>query len=70
MDVEMPVMNGFEFIKSIRKDPKTEKTPVIVISSYNKINESIQYGANDYMSKPVEPEKLIKKIEELIKKNE
>ncbi|GHU07131.1 hypothetical protein FACS1894151_00970 [Spirochaetia bacterium] len=70
VDIEMPIMNGFEFIREIRKNPKTEKTPVIVISSNEKIWESIQHGANEYMEKPVEPEKLIKKIKEVIKNNE
>ncbi len=59
IDINMPVLNGFELIRSIRE--KNINTPAIAISAYvdeNKIKEALSLGFNDYMTKPIDEKKL------------
>ena len=57
LDINMPGMDGFDLLTSIRKNPRLRIIPVVVLSS--SINESDVHrayalGANAYMSKPME----------------
>ena len=66
----MPVMNGFEFIKELRKNPNYKKTPVIVMSSepmrkYSKEIKETQIVK--YISKDLfKQEELIKCVESIL----
>lgn len=61
MDVQMPVMDGFEATRRIRKLPQWEKTPIIAMTAHA-FKEDIELcnsaGMNDHVSKPVVPIKL------------
>ena len=63
MDVSMPVMNGLEATRSIRslEGPNAKTTPIIAMTA-NAFTEDIRIaidaGMNDYIIKPVDPEKL------------
>ncbi len=68
VDINMPVMGGIEFIKNIRKLPDYKNTPIIVLSTQNdekKINESLNSGANAWITKPFNKEQLLTKVKEL-----
>jgi len=61
LDIKMPVMNGFEFYKILKKDIKTKEIPVIFVSSNNDTDDKIrafQMGAVDYISKPFHAEEV------------
>ena len=64
-DVEMPVLNGFEFIRRIRESGFFEEIPLIMLSgkeeSANKI-KCFEMGADDYVLKPFNPKELIARI--------
>lgn len=67
MDLQMPVMNGFDAAIEIRKlaDQKKANTPIIALtaSALTEIREKVfQSGMNDYVSKPFKPEELKAKI--------
>ena len=70
LDVQMPGMNGFEVATLIRQNPRTEDVPIILISASHtdEINHIQGYdsGACDYITKPVNPLLLIKKVEHSI----
>lgn len=69
MDINMPLMNGFETTRKIRI--KGIKTPVIALTAFAKdeiIEEAISAGMNDIMVKPFEPIKLFKVINDQINK--
>jgi CheY-like chemotaxis protein len=57
----MPVMNGIEAIKSIRKT--NTELPIIALTAYafaDDMEKSIQAGCNDYLTKPIKIEELSK----------
>jgi len=68
VDIMMPEMNGFEFVKAIRK-LEFHKTPIILFSSIaeNWILKKVESsGVNDFISKPLNRAVLIEKISRYI----
>jgi len=70
MDLQMPIMNGFDAAIEIRKLPDTKKANVPIIaltaSALFDIRERVySSGMNDYVSKPFKPEELLEKIQHL-----
>ncbi len=61
LDIHMPVMDGYETIKEIKKTPKLKDIPVIFLTSQGN-EESLVYGfelgAKDYIVKPFNPKEL------------
>ena len=56
LDIEMPVMNGFQVLEKMTTDPVLREVPVVVISGVEELNSvvrCIQMGAEDYLTKPV-----------------
>lgn len=61
-DVMMPVMDGYEFTKTIKSDPEFRHIPVILITaktSDQSASWSIDIGADDYLTKPFSPAELM-----------
>ena len=62
MDVMMPVMDGLTATREIRKNPGWRKLPIIVLTAKAMPNDQqncIDAGANDYIAKPLDVEKLL-----------
>ncbi|WP_187970566.1 response regulator [Aquibium microcysteis] len=62
MDVMMPVMDGLTATRHIRNDPDWKKLPVIALTAKAMPDDQqrcIEAGANDYMAKPLDVEKLL-----------
>jgi signal transduction histidine kinase/CheY-like chemotaxis protein len=73
MDLQMPVLNGFEAAIEIRKMADTQKAniPIIALtaSALTDIREKVFHsGMNDYVSKPFKPEELKQKIINLVRR--
>lgn len=69
MDLQMPVMDGFETLKRIRSHEGWSKTPIIAVTAQalqGDRDECLAAGFNDYLSKPFVPEQL----QDLLKKYE
>ena len=61
MDIMMPVMNGYEAIQKIRKTPNISSVPIIAVTAKamkEDREKCIDAGANDYITKPVDMDKL------------
>jgi len=64
LDVYLPVMNGDDVAKILKKDEQLKHIPIILISATTKdMAEKVQESqANDFLTKPFEPEDFLKKI--------
>lgn len=68
-DIQMPNMNGNDFIKNIRSSGFFKEIPLIVLSGIESSQEKVKclkLGANDYLVKPFNPEELAIRIELLL----
>ena len=68
LDLNLPVMHGYEVCRELKKDEELKKIPVVILSaSSDGIKEkSIEIGADDYIIKPYEPQELLNKIEKFL----
>jgi two-component system chemotaxis response regulator CheY len=60
-DINLPKMDGYEVIRSLRRDPQLWRLPVITISSEDKEQDALkayQAGANFFLAKPVRRQDL------------
>lgn len=65
MDVMMPEMDGFEATIEIRKDPRWRKLPIIAVTAKAMKDDQercLQAGANDYLAKPIDLDRLFSLI--------
>ena len=54
-DIKMPKMDGYTFVRRLKKDPETKAIPVIVLTSYEPMKDMFQMeGINDYFLKSVQ----------------
>lgn len=69
IDLNMPEFDGFEFLKSMRLSAYFEDVPVVVLSGEESSRDRIEclrLGANDYITKPFNPEELSLRIDNLL----
>ncbi|NJR71403.1 MAG: hybrid sensor histidine kinase/response regulator [Synechococcales cyanobacterium CRU_2_2] len=68
-DVEMPTMNGFEFLSQRRREPELLKVPVVMLTSRSSDKHrrlALQLNANDYFSKPYVEQEFLKSIRAIL----
>ncbi len=68
-DLEMPRMNGFEFVSEIRKMPEFLDIPVIIVTARagdKHRRTGLELGANAFLNKPFDPQQLIETIENFV----
>lgn len=69
-DLNMPEIDGFEYIKRVRESAFFQDIPLIVLSGEDSSAERIKclkLGANDYLIKPFNPEELALRINNLVR---
>jgi len=69
-DIEMPVMNGFEFIKQIRASGFFDDIPLLMLSGKESSEDRIkcfETGADDYIIKPFNPKELLSRVKRRLK---
>ena len=70
MDMNMPKVDGWEATRQIKAAPESAATPVIGLTAHaleGDRDRAIEAGCADYHTKPVEFEKLVGQIEELLR---
>ncbi len=71
LDIQMPGMNGFEFLNWIKVN--NVETPVVVISAYGSLENAVKatkLGAFDFLEKPIDRDKLLVTVRNAVKHNE
>jgi len=68
-DLMMPVINGWDLLRTLRYDPETSSIPVIVISIIDQKATAIYLGASEYLVKPFGRESLLEALERVTYKN-
>lgn len=69
MDVMMPDMDGYQVTQRLRKNPKTAAIPILMFTAKGSFFDRIsgmQAGADEYLSKPIYPKELLKRVEALL----
>ncbi|MDO8489762.1 MAG: GDP-mannose 4,6-dehydratase, partial [Candidatus Omnitrophota bacterium] len=70
LDLVMPGIDGFEILRKIRLDEKTKAVPVIVLTAKSDQSDRVNafnLGAQDYVTKPYEPEEFLARIKAAIR---
>ncbi len=73
LDLLMPNMDGYEVLSRLRSNPQTKDLPVIILTALNSdadIIRGFKAGANDFITKPIIMDKLVKSIEKQLEKRD
>jgi PAS domain S-box-containing protein len=63
LDMQTPSMNGWELLRELKSQPLTSGIPIILLTINDEKNENYEVGANDYLFKPIDRDRLITIIE-------
>jgi two-component system cell cycle response regulator DivK len=69
MDIQLPLLDGYEATRRIKAHPALSATPIIVITSYALSGDEAKAraaGCDSYVSKPYSPRQLLAKIREYL----
>ena len=70
LDVMMPKMDGFEACRAIKRDADVAQTPVILLSAKSRDidqRQGFEAGADDYITKPFSPGRLVERVHRLLR---
>lgn len=73
LDEMMPVMSGRQVLKELKRDARTQDTPVIFLTARAQTEDKIrglELGADDYITKPFSPKELLLRINNILKRAE
>ncbi|CAN5251079.1 hypothetical protein BH09BAC2_BH09BAC2_23350 [soil metagenome] len=70
LDVFLAGIDGLEICKKVKSDPATRHIPIVIVSGYPSLAETViyEYGADGFVTKPFEVNDLIEKIHSVLSK--
>lgn len=66
LDINMPIMNGFEALTEVRKDDRISDVPIVIMTTSREhvdISRGYASGASSYIAKPVTPKAMMEVVE-------
>jgi len=70
LDIMMPRMSGFEVCRKLKSDPETRGIPIIMVTALNELGDierGVEYGTDDFISKPVNRLELLTRVKSLLR---
>jgi diguanylate cyclase (GGDEF)-like protein len=71
LDIQMPVMDGYEVCRRLKEDPRTAPLPIVFLTARHTDQEEIirglELGANDYITKPFNNEELLARVAVMVR---
>ncbi|MFZ9736803.1 MAG: response regulator [Prochlorotrichaceae cyanobacterium] len=70
LDIMMPILDGYEVCKLLKKDPETSEIPVIFVSAVTNVMDKVKgfrAGAVDYITKPFQFDEVLARVEHQLK---
>jgi twitching motility two-component system response regulator PilH len=71
LDIVMPGRNGYELLRALKRDDRTKRTPVVIVTSRNRESDrmwSQRQGADEYVTKPFTPQQLLTAVERVARR--
>lgn len=71
MDISLPIMDGWEATRKIKKSSKMRSTPIIALTAHAMVGDrekSLEAGCDDYDTKPIDFQRLLQKMKILMEK--
>lgn len=68
LDLKLPKVDGLEVLEQLKRDPRTKKIPVVILTSSNQepdLKRAYDLGANSYIVKPVDFEQFVDAVQQL-----
>ena len=70
LDIVMPHRNGYEILRSLKRDGRTKAMPVVLVSSKNQESDRVwgkRQGADEYLGKPFTAEQLVTVVRQFVR---
>jgi CheY-like chemotaxis protein len=70
LDIQLPKMDGYAVARELRKNGELASTPIIAVTSYAMVGDRervLDAGADDYIEKPIDPERFVEQIKKHIR---
>jgi phosphate regulon transcriptional regulator PhoB len=71
LDLMLPELSGLEICKILKRDPKTKKIPIIMLTAKGTESDKVaglELGADDYMTKPFSPRELVARVKAVLRR--
>lgn len=69
LDVQLPVMDGYEVARHLRDNPDLKETPIVAVTSYAMAGDrekALECGCTGYIEKPINPDTFMTQVEEYL----
>ena len=70
LDIMMPVMDGYETVRALKKNEKTRHIPVVMVTALTQVEDrvkALESGADDFMTKPIDKTEVRARVRSLLK---
>lgn len=72
LDLRLPILDGYQVCQRLKSDPTTSQIPIIMITAFltgsNDTVKGIEYGADDYLNKPVDLDVLAARVKMVLRR--